>query len=404
MKRTRISCGADRLLTESQWRDRLAGRRVGAVVNHTAVTGGYQFWPALLAECTGAVLDVIFTPEHGLWGEQQDQVASPASEESALGARAVSLYLADPSSLRPDPTLMAGLDAVLFDIQDVGSRYYTYVYTLAYAMEAAAEAGVTVIVLDRPNPVGGRLVEGPLLQPGFESFVGRFAGLPVRHGLSAGELALWFHQAHGVGEQPEVITAKNWKRGDTAFDRDCPWVLPSPNMPTPATALVYPGMCLLEGTILSEGRGTTRPFEIFGAPWLDPFGTADLLNSLQLPGVRFRPQRFIPTFNKFEGELCGGCQLHVTDRENFRPFITGAAVIWAAARLDGNGNGKNFGWLERAYEFVEHIPAIDLLFGNNSFRLAVNEDCDFDELRGLCHLDEQAWMEQCGGVRLYQYQ
>ena len=293
---------------------------------------------------------------------------------------------------------MAGLDAVLFDIQDVGSRYYTYVYTLAYAMEAAAEAGVTVIVLDRPNPVGGRLVEGPLLQPGFESFVGRFDGLPVRHGLSAGELALWFHKVHGIGQKPEVITAKNWKRGDTAFDCDCPWVLPSPNMPTPETALVYPGMCLLEGTILSEGRGTTRPFEIFGAPWLDPFGTADLLNSLQLPGVRFRPQRFIPTFNKFEGKLCGGCQLHVTDREAFRPFITGAAVIWAAARLDD----LKFGWLERAYEFVEHIPAIDLLFGDSRFRLAVDQGCDFDTVRGLCHLDEEAWMEQCGGLRLYQ--
>jgi uncharacterized protein YbbC (DUF1343 family) len=400
MNRIKIQSGADRLLDESQWRERLAGSRVGAVVNHTAVTGSYEFWPSLLAGRTGAGLELIFTPEHGLWGEQQDQVASPATAESELGARAVSLYLADPSSLRPDPSLMTGLDAVLFDIQDVGSRYYTYVYTLAFAMEAAAEAGVKVIVLDRPNPIGGTLVEGPLLNAGFESFVGRFAGLPARHGLSAGELALWFHKIHGIGQKPEVITAKNWRREDTAFNYDCPWVLPSPNMPTPVTALAYPGMCLLEGTILSEGRGTTRPFEIFGAPWLNPFDTARLLNSLELPGVRFRPQRFIPTFNKFERELCGGCQLHVTDREAFRPFITGAAVIWAAAKLDGEGS--NFGWLERAYEFVEDIPAIDLLFGDSSFRLALDEGCDFDEVRGLCHLDEEAWMEQCGGVRLYQ--
>lgn len=399
MSRTKVSCGADCLLTELRFREQLSGQRVGAVVNHTAVTAGYEFWPSLLARQTGAALEVIFTPEHGLWGEQQDQVASPSVAESELGARVVSLYLADPSSLKPDPSLMAGLDTLLFDIQDVGSRYYTYVYTLAYAMEAAAEAGVRVTVLDRPNPLGGRLVEGPLLRAGFESFVGRFDGLPVRHGLSAGELALWFHKVHGIGQQPEVIAAKNWRRKDTAFEYECPWVLPSPNMPTAQTALVYPGMCLLEGTILSEGRGTTRPFEIFGAPWLNPFSTAEILNSLELPGVSFRPQRFIPTFNKFEGELCGGCQLHVTDREEFRPFITGAAVIWAVLQLDGNG--KKFGWLDRAYEFVEDIPAIDLLFGDSSFRRALDRGCDFDEVRGLCRLDEKAWMEQCGGVLLY---
>ncbi len=397
MGRIKISCGADCLLTESRLRDRLRGKRVGVVVNHTAVTRDYSFWPALLARRTGAGLEVIFTPEHGLWAEQQDQVASPATAESALGARVVSLYLADPSSLRPGTGEMASLDAVLFDIQDVGSRYYTYVYTLAYVMETAAEAGVKVIVLDRPNPLGGSLVEGPPLQPGFESFVGRFAGLPVRHGLSAGELAMWFHEAHGVGERPEVIAAKNWRRGDTAFGYECPWVLPSPNMPTADTALVYPGMCLLEGTLLSEGRGTTRPFEIFGAPWLDPFRTAGLLSSLELPGVRFRPQRFIPTFNKFAGELCGGCQLHVTDREKFRPFLTGAAVIWAASRLDDQKSG----WLERAYEFVDKIPAIDLLFGSDRFRLALDEGCGFDEVRGLCRLDEAAWLEQCGGLLLY---
>ena len=398
MNRTKIICGAERLLSESEFTALVAGRTVGAVVNQTAVLGDYTFWPAVLGVRTGARLEVLFTPEHGLWGEQQDQVASPAADESSLGARVVSLYLADPESLKPELRTMAGLEAVLFDIQDVGSRYYTYIHTLAYVMEAAAEADVQVVVLDRPNPLGGRMVEGPALRPGFESFVGRFAGMPVRHGLSAGELARWFHSECGIGEEPVVIPLSGWRREDTAFDYDCPWVIPSPNMPTPDTALVYPGMCLLEGTIISEGRGTTRPFEIFGAPWLDPVETAGLLNSLSLPGVRFRPQRFIPTFNKFTGQLCGGCQLHVTDRDEFRPFVTGAAVIRAAHRLAP----EKFGWLERAYEFVEDIPAIDLLFGSEKLRAAVDAGVEFEDVRELCRADTQSWMEQCGGVLLYQ--
>lgn len=388
MRHEKILCGADRLLSEDSFRDSLEGRKIAAVVNHTAVTADYAFWPLLLGERTGAALEVIFAPEHGLWGQEQDQVPVRGERRGPGGVPVRSLYGGSPESLEPRPEELAGLDSVIFDIQDVGSRYYTYIYTLAYVMEAASKAGIEVVVLDRPNPLGGELVEGPPLEPGYESFVGRFAGLPVRHGLTAGEMALWFHRARGIGEIPLVVEVSGWSRGRTAFDSPAaPWVAPSPNMPAPETALVYPGMCLLEGTNLSEGRGTTRPFEIFGAPWLDAFALADELNSLALPGVRFRPHRFRPTFADYAGTLCSGCQVHVTDREAFRPLLTGATVIRVAAML----KPQVFSWLERPYEFVSHIPAIDLLFGSDRLRRAVEGGCRQEELEELCSMDAASW-------------
>ncbi|MCE5270309.1 DUF1343 domain-containing protein [bacterium] len=375
-----IACGADRLFAERSLHGRLRGKRVGVLVNQTAVTADYEFWPRALAARTGARLAVVFSPEHGLYAEKQDQAPCDSDPAGRFGAPVVSLYGQASESLRPAPALLAGLEAVLFDIQDIGSRYYTFSYSLAYLMEAAAEAGVEVIVLDRPNPLGGELIEGPPLEPGYESFVGRFAGLPVRHGLSVGELALWFHAAHGVGARPTVIRATGWSRALDAFEYVAPWIMPSPNMPTPATALVYPGMCLLEGTNLSEGRGTTRPFEIFGAPYLEEFALADSLNGLGLPGVRFRPQRFIPTFDKHRGELCSGAQLHVTDRAAFRPFLTGAAVVHTAKRLAPEG----FAWRAGAYEFVAHIPAIDILSGSGRLRSLVEAGAAFDEVAAAC--------------------
>ncbi len=387
MPKTTVTCGADRLLGEKTFRALVKGKRVGAVVNHTAVTSDYTFWPSVLEARTGAKLEVIFTPEHGLWGQEQDQVPVEASAKSAWGVPVKSLYGSGAESLKPDPAELSGLDLVLFDIQDVGSRFYTYIYTMAYVMEAAGEAGVGVVILDRPNPLGGEKVEGPALEPGFESFVGRFAGMPVRHGMTAAELALYFHAEHGVGEKPEIMPIAGWRRRLTVFDYPAQWVSPSPNMPTPETALAYPGLCLLEGTNLSEGRGTTRPFEIFGAPYLDSFALADELNRLELPGVIFRPHCFIPTFADYTGQLCSGAQLHVTDRDAFRPFLTGAAVIWTVSRLAP----QVFGWLRRPYEFVRHIPAIDLLFGSDKFRKAIEAGCSFEELTELCRGEPENW-------------
>ncbi|MBN2289782.1 MAG: DUF1343 domain-containing protein [Candidatus Glassbacteria bacterium] len=376
--RNQIITGADRLLGEDRCHALVAGKRAGVVVNQTAVTSDYTFWPSLLASI-GADCRVIFSPEHGLWGAAQDQVAC-ASESAGgpAGAPVVSLYGNGAESLKPRAGALSGLEVLVFDIQDIGSRYYTFIYTMAYCMEAAAEAAIPFVVLDRPNPLGGEAVEGPPLEPGFESFVGRFAGLPVRHGLTAGELAHYFHRSHGAGAEPLVVPVQGWTRDLTAFEYDAPWVAPSPNMPTPETALVYPGMCLLEGTNLSEGRGTTRPFETFGAPYLEPFALAGELNALGLPGVRFRPARFLPTFDKHRGLLCSGAQLHVTDRRAFRPFETGMAAIQTARRLAP----QEFAWRPGAYEFVEDIPAIDLLFGSSEFRLLVESGAGAAEVIG----------------------
>jgi len=397
MPKTPVACGADRLLDEQGFRTLVRGKRVGAVVNHTAVTSGYMLWPRVLEARTGAKLEVVFTPEHGLWGQEQDQVPVEDSAKAAGGVQVKSLYGSGPESLKPDPEELSGLDLVLFDIQDVGSRYYTYIYTMAYVMEAAAEAEVRVVILDRPNPLGGEKVEGPALEPNFESFVGRFAGMPVCHGMTAAELALYFHAKHGVGEKPEVVPVTGWRRRMTVFDYPARWVSPSPNMPAPETALVYPGMCLLEGTNLSEGRGTTRPFEIFGAPYLDPFALADELNGLGLPGVSFRPHCFIPTFSDYTARLCSGAQLHVTDRGSFQSFLTGAAVIWTASRMAP----QVFDWLRRPYEFVHRIPAIDLLFGSDKLRKAIEAKCSFEELTDLCRGEPEEWKEVCKQYMLY---
>jgi len=372
-----VTTGADRLLSEGCFRELVSGKRVGVVVNQTAVTADYAFWPARLARAVDAELAVIFSPEHGLWGAVQDQV--PCGNEEAggpLGTPVVSLYGRSPGSLKPAAELLKELEVLVFDIQDIGSRYYTFIYTMAYCMEAAAEAKVPFVVLDRPNPLGGELVEGPPLEPGFESFVGRFPGLPVCHGLTAGELADYFHHRHGVGDKPSVVPLTGWSRNLTAFDYQAPWVAPSPNMPTPETALVYPGMCLLEGTNLSEGRGTTHPFETFGAPYLEAFTLAEKLNSLGLAGVRFRPLRFIPTFDKYRGTLCSGAQIHPTDRSRFRPFFTGLAVIHLIKRLAP----QEFAWRPGAYEFVEDIPAIDLLTGSSEFRRLIDCGADLSDI------------------------
>ncbi|MBM4381170.1 MAG: DUF1343 domain-containing protein, partial [Deltaproteobacteria bacterium] len=274
-----------------------------------------------------------------------------------------SLYGHTFESLSPRPEWLTGLDALVFDIQDVGARYYTYVYTLALAMKAAAKAGIPFYVLDRPNPIGGDLVEGNLVGEGFRSFVGLYA-LPNRHGMTAGELARIFNAEERMGAELHVVPCEGWTRRMRWRDTGLHFVPPSPNMPTPDTALVYPGMCLGEGTNVSEGRGTCRPFEQFGAPWLRPDAVADALNAEGLPGVRFRACSFTPTFDKFLGQSCGGAFIHVTDERAFRPLLTGIAVFRAARQL-GSGN---FQWRADAYEFVEDVPAFDLLCGTETVR------------------------------------
>jgi uncharacterized protein YbbC (DUF1343 family) len=264
---------------------------------------------------------------------------------------------------KPTEEMLSDLDTLVFDLQDVGARYYTFIYTLALAMEACAEQGKEMIVLDRPNPLNGRDMEGPILSLDFRSFVGLYP-LPVRHAMTVGELALYFQQECGIDCQLDVIRMQGWNR-DYYFD-ECgiPWVMPSPNMPSLDTAIVYPGMCLLEGTNISEGRGTTRPFEMCGAPWIQPEPFAEWLNSKNIPGVHFRPINFEPTFHKWQGSVIGGVHIHVLSRADFPSFFTGLAIVDGFRRRSGG----QFQFNPPPYEYEYEKLPFDILCGTDAIR------------------------------------
>src|SRR5262249_40398403 len=299
-------------------------------------------------------------------------------------------------SLSPQPEQLAGLDVLVIDLVDVGSRYYTFQATMLLCLEAAARHGLRTLVLDRPNPLGGVAVEGPLLRPGFESFVGMHP-LPTRHGLTIGELARLYQAERGLQGQLEVVPCEGWQREHYFDATGLPWVLPSPNMPTLETALVYSGQCLLEGTNLSEGRGTTRPFELCGAPWIEPRALAARLREADLPGVVFRPAWFQPTFQKWAGQTCGGVQLHVRDRDAFQPVRTGLALLQAYRELSGD----RFAWRREPYEFVADRPAIDLLFGNARERLALERGTSAAAIAREWEAEEEAFHRRRRPFLLY---
>ncbi len=344
----------------------LRGRRVGLICNPTSVDRRLRHAADLLHALPGVTLAALFGPEHGVRGDAQYMTAVPGETDAATGLPVHSLYGATRDSLQPRPEQLAGLDLLCFDIQDVGARYYTYQATMLLCMEAAARAGIGFVVLDRPNPIGGLGVEGPALHPGFESFCGLHDVAP-RHGLTVGELAALFAAERRLDLDLTVVPCQGWRRGQGFRATGLPWVLPSPNMPTPETALVYPGTCLLEGTNLSEGRGTTRPFELLGAPWLDPARLAVALAAERLPGVRFRPASFTPTWDKHAGLRCHGVELQVHDAGAFRPFRTGLACVVRAREQAPD----RFAWRTEAYEFVEGVPAFDLLCGSARERTGI---------------------------------
>ena len=354
----RVRAGIDRLL-ESPWP--VAGKRVGLITNPSGVTAdGVPSWRALRGAANVRLVR-LFGPEHGMAGGAVYMEAVGASIHAASGLPIVSLYGKTAESLRPRREDLADLEVIVFDVQDVGSRYYTYIWTMLLAMEACAQSRLRFVVCDRPNPIGGA-VEGAPQSTGYLTFVGLHP-IPVRHGMTAGELARLFAAERRLDLDLVVCPARGWSRDSTFAATGLPWVAPSPNMPAPATALVYPGMCLLEGTNLSEGRGTTRPFELFGAPWLDASAVAEALNALAMPGVSFLPAEFRPMFDKHAGASCQGALLRVTDPDTFRPFQTGLRVIETARRLAP----LEFRWRTEPYEFDDR-PAIDLLTGSARFR------------------------------------
>lgn len=351
----------------------ILGRKIGLVTNQSAVTSDLRHAVRLLHAGRGWKLTALFGPEHGLWGEAQDMAHVAHSTDPLTGLDVYSLYGASHEQLSPPEEVLKTLDALVIDLQDIGSRYYTFIYTMALCMRAAAPLGVRVIVLDRPNPIDGIHLEGNIREERYSSFVGMFP-LPTRHGMTAGELARYFNARFNLGCDLVVIPMKGWSRTMWWGDTGLPWIIPSPNMPTVFTAAVYPGMCLVEGTNLSEGRGTTHPFELFGAPWLEPFRFADALNALELPGARFRPHYFLPTFQKHAGKVCGGVELHVTDRSVFEPYRTGLHCVKVARLMDPD----KFDWRREPYEFVSDRLAIDLLAGTDHYRHLIEAGGDVD--------------------------
>lgn len=349
-----VKTGLTVLLTEKL--DIIEGKSIGLITNSTGVDENLQGNISLLAK--KANLKAIFSPEHGLWGAVQDAISIPSIQLDQIP-----IYSLYGNTNKPTAEMLKGINTMIFDIQDVGVRFYTYISTMAMAMEACSENGVEFIVLDRPNPITGNKIDGSMLNPVFRSFVG-YLQVPIRYGLTVGELANLYNDE--VKADLRVIKMDSWDRSMWFDQTGLQWVMPSPNMPTLDTATVYPGMCLFEGTNLSEGRGTTRPFEIIGSPWINPFNLADALNSLSLEGVRFRPLYFVPTFSKYKDENCGGVQVHINDRDKFNPIKTALSIISTLRDLYPNN-----------FQFNRHF---DLLMGTDKVREAISDGSSVDEI------------------------
>jgi uncharacterized protein YbbC (DUF1343 family) len=361
----------------------LRGQRIALLTHQASIDSRYDHAVGLVRDLRGAKVSRLLAPEHGLWGAPQDHIWIDGTRDPATGLPVWSLYGA---RREPTPAMLRGVDTVVVDLQDIGSRYYTFVWTMALAMRACARSSVRVVVLDRPNPLGGAVIEGNVADPAFASFVGLYP-LAIRHGMTIGELAGYLNERHAIGCRLTVVPMRGWRRGMLWADTGLPWVPPSPNMPTLDTALVYPGGCLIEGTNLSEGRGTTRPFEWIGAPYLDAQRYAAALEHARLPGVRFRPARFQPTFHKWAGRLCDGVQIHVTDARRFKPFLTGLAEIAVARRLAPRG----FAWRRPPYEFERRRMPIDILCGTDAIRKAIEKGTPLPAIERAWQRDLDRW-------------
>jgi uncharacterized protein YbbC (DUF1343 family) len=367
----------------------IRGARIGFVVHPASILPDFQHAADALFACTESRLVSLFGPQHGARGEKQDNmIESEFYRDPDTGLPVHSLY---GETRRPTEEMMKDLDLLICDLQDAGTRVYTFINTMAYCMEACTAYGKQMIVLDRPNPINGRQVEGNLLKPDYRSFVGLFP-IPMRHGMTIGELALLFNSEFGLGCSLTVVPMEGWQR-DKWFDQTgLPWVQPSPNLPTPDSAVVYPGMVLVEGTCLSEGRGTTRPFELVGAPFIRSSQYAESLNDLGLPGVWFRPAYFQPTFQKWAGKMCGGVQIHVRDRESFEPYLTGIAIISTAQAL----YPESFEWRSPPYEYEREKLPIEIISGGSEIPEMIRRQMPLDRAR-------QSWQSEVSGfLRLRQ--
>lgn len=375
MKQQPLKLGIERLLTEQV--DLLRGSRVGLVCNQASVDHGFRHAADLFHEHPEINFTTLFGPQHGIRGDVQDNMIETAhAADRKTGLPIYSLYS---ETREPSEAMLEDVEIIVVDLQDVGTRIYTFVYTMANCMRAARKLGKRVIVCDRPNPINGLQLEGVVLDPQFASFVGQYP-IATRHGMTICELARLFNEAFGIGCELTCVTMSGWSR-DLWYDQtDAPWVLPSPNMPTLDSATVFPGTVHLEGTQMSEGRGTTRPFELVGAPYVDADQFADALLKLDLPGVFFRSCVFMPTFQKHGGTACGGVQIHVTNRADFLPAIAGIAVVKTAFDLYGD----EFKWKQPPYEYEYEKNPFDVIAGTSRIREAIERG---DSLQSV----QQSW-------------
>jgi len=376
---TRVRLGVERLLDDKL--ELIRGRRVGLVCNQASVL------PDTFAHAADAFaaneefeLTTLFGPQHGIRGDvQYNMIETPHVRDQRTGIMVYSLY----SEVRePTEEMLRDVDTIVVDLQDVGCRIYTFIYTMANCMHAAARYGKRVVVCDRPNPINGLQVEGNITEHEFKSFVGQFE-LPTRHGMTSGELALMFNDHFGIGCELEVVPMQGWDRRLWGDQTGLPWVLPSPNIPDVDTCIVFPATVHIEGTELSEGRGTTLPFFLNGAPFIDPYAWAAELRKFDFPGVAFREAYFRPTFAEFTGETCAGVQLHITDRESFTPVIVGIAMVKTAYEMYPD----KFQWRQNAYEYVFDKNPFDVVCGTDKIRKAIEERVS---LRGI----EDSWTEE----------
>jgi uncharacterized protein YbbC (DUF1343 family) len=392
VRRGLVSPGIDGLLARD--RGLVSGRRIGLVCNPASIDASFRHSADRLAGDPELTLAALFGPQHGFRSDLQDNmIETPHARDERRRVPVYSLYS---ETREPTAEMLRDLDVLVIDLQDVGTRVYTYIYTMANCMRAAARHGVRVVVCDRPNPVGGEAVEGALLGGAWTSFVGQFP-IPLRHGLTIGEAARLFNDAFGINAALDVVPLDGWRRSMYFDETGLPWVIPSPNLPTLDSAIVYPGMVLVEGTMVSEGRGTTRPFELIGAPWIDGDALADAMNARGLPGVRFRPHAFEPTFQKHAKQTCGGCQIHVLDRQAFRPVRTAVELLAEIRREAPRG----FAWKQPPYEYEHDRMPIDLLYGSDRLRTAVDAGAGVDALIASWRDEEEAFRRQRERFLLY---
>jgi uncharacterized protein YbbC (DUF1343 family) len=392
-----IDFGLDRLVQDPP--AAMCRAKIGLLMNQASIDRQFRYACDVVDQAFPGQLTTLFSPQHGLWGEQQaNMIESSHAVHPRLGIPVHSLYSETRS---PTPAMLQNIDCLVVDLQDVGTRVYTFIWTISYCLQACANAGIPVIVLDRPNPLGGQRIEGPMLETGCESFVGR-TSIPMRHGLTIGELTLMVNDMLELHADVQIIPLANWQRGQTWPTTDRPWIWPSPNLPRIQSVVAYPGTVLLEGTNVSEGRGTTLPFEVLGAPYVDPYSLVQQLQRYSLPGVSFLPLRFVPTFDKWCGQSCGGVLLQVTDSDAFQPVLTSVAAL----AVIGSLWPQEFRWLAPPYEYEREKPPIDIIAGTPQLRQLIDtidpgELPSRPQLEQLVSLDETSWHHRCKPYQLY---